>query len=54
MLVTLLIAVVIFVLIWWAISILPMPANSPPHIKTVLYLVLIVAAIIYLLKYLPR
>ena len=50
MLVTILIAVLIFCLIWWLISILPLPAPLA-QAKWVFYAVLVIAAIIYLLKF---
>lgn len=51
MLISLLVAVIVFALILWLIGFLPLP-DSPFPIKTVLYVVVVVAAIIYLLRYL--
>jgi hypothetical protein len=47
-LITLLIAILVFCLIWYLISILPLPAPFA-NIKWVLYAILIIAAIIWLL-----
>jgi heme A synthase len=44
------IAVLIFVVVCWLISILPLPANAPP-IKWVLYVLAGVIFILYLLRY---
>jgi len=50
MLVTLLIAVLIFCLLWWLISILPLPAPRAQWEK-MLCEILAIATIIYLLKF---
>lgn len=47
-LITLVVAVLVFALAWWLISLLPLPANVPPAIRTVLYVLLIVIAIWWL------
>lgn len=53
MLAALLIAVLVFVLIWMLIAYLPLPTQAPAFTKPALYAILIVAAIIYLLRFLP-
>jgi hypothetical protein len=54
-LVTILIYILVFCLLYWLIQILPIPAGPPgsplPWIKTVLYIILVLAAIIVLLVF---
>lgn len=49
MIVSILVAVVIFVLVIWAIGFLPLP-SSPP-LKTILYIIAIAALILYLVRF---
>ncbi len=52
---TLLVATLIFVLLWTGISILPLKTPPfPPFVKTALYLILIVASIVWLLPFLAH
>jgi hypothetical protein len=48
MFLTLLVAVIIFILLWWLISLLPLPASMPSGVKNVLYIILISGAIYWL------
>lgn len=48
LIIVIVVAVLIFALLWWLISILPLPASMPPTIRTLLYALLIVVAIIWL------
>ena len=49
MLLTLLIYVLVFVLIWWLISIVPMP-EPVVKFKWVFYAILVVVALVFLLR----
>lgn len=48
--VSIVIALLIFVIVVWAIGVIPLPDNSPP-IKWVLYVLAAVVLIFYLLRY---
>lgn len=50
MLIQLLIVLAVLAIVLWIISILPIPASSFP-IKTVLYIIVGIAAIVYLLRF---
>lgn len=52
MLIELLIFVIVLLLVLWLISILPIPATGAFPLRTVLYVVVVVVAIVYLLRYL--
>jgi len=45
-LLAILVVVVVFCLLWWAIGLIPV---GPPFLKNVLYIVLIVVAVVWLL-----
>lgn len=47
-LILLIVAALIFCLVWWLISLLPLPAPVPPAIKTLLYVLLIIVAVWWL------
>lgn len=52
MLITLLVAVIVFALVWWLIAIIPFPPPPfPPFIRTVLFIILIVIAIAWLINF---
>lgn len=42
------VAVLIFALLWYAIGLLPMPAGFPPFVKPVLYIILVLVAVWWL------
>lgn len=46
--ITLVVAVLVFALLWWLVSLVPLPANAPPAIRAVLYILLIVVAVAFL------
>lgn len=50
MLIELFVVIVVFCIAWLIISILPTPASTP-LVKTILYILLGVAAILYLLRF---
>lgn len=54
MLITLVIAILVFALLWWLISILPLPATMPPVIRTILFVLLIIVAIVWLWSHFLR
>lgn len=41
-------AVIVFILLWWAISLITFPATFPSFAKTVLYVLLIVVAVVWI------
>jgi hypothetical protein len=50
-LIALVVAILVFCLVWWLITLLPIPADAPPplkYIKVLLLIILIIAAIIWL------
>ncbi len=44
---TLVVVVLVFCLLWWAIGLIP---GGPPFLKNVLYILLIVVAVVWLLN----
>jgi hypothetical protein len=48
LLITVIVAICIFALVWWLVTILPLPTNFPPQIRTFLYAILIIVAIVWL------
>lgn len=43
---TLIILIIVFCLLWWAIGLIPV---GPPFLKNLLYILLIIVAVVYLL-----
>lgn len=47
-LITLVVAVLVFALLWYVISLIPFPAGFPPAIRSVLYILLLLVAAYWL------
>lgn len=47
-LITIVVAVLVFALLWYAIGLLPLPAGFPPFVKPALYIILILVACVFL------
>lgn len=54
LIIVLVVAVLIFCLLWYGISFIPLPANAPPFIKSVLYILLILVAVWWLYAHFMR